>query len=538
MVNFTQGPLSLPRNKVVATFTTAIEDPMESVCVAQDAAGGKTSRGGVQFDLSHLSVLEREGLQAVLDRYWAVFASSNLDLGKCGAIKHRIVTGDSPPVYLRAYRIPFSQREEMERQVQDLTEKDIVENSKSPWGAPALLVQKPDGSYRFVVDYCKLNSVTRIDPYPIPNIQETLSQLASAKYFTVVDLASGFWQVEMDPADAEKTAFNTPAGHYQWKRMPMGLVNSPAVWQRTADVILTGLLGKLCFVCMDDIIIYSNSFEKHLSDIEKVLERLMGAGLKLKPSKCQFFQKEVKYLGHIVCSDGVRPDPSKLACIRDFPVPTGVRKVREFLGLVGYYRRHVENFAKVAKPLTALTAKHVGFEWTSEAENAFLELKNKLVTAPLLRHPDFNQPFVLATDASKFVAGAVLSQVFEGKEHPVAFASRQFSGPEQRYGATERECLALVWAVRHFRCYLYGRRFRLVTDCQPLKWLMNVKDPSSRLSRWNLQLQEYDFEIIHKPGNAHANADALSRAPVVANGNLCRLSTLQISTLSSVRTQS
>ncbi|KAK8773672.1 hypothetical protein V5799_011792 [Amblyomma americanum] len=517
VVNCSQQPLSLPKNKTLAFFTSAIEqrEPTDTVLATVEHAS-PSAAPKVSFDLSHVNSREREALAGLLNDYSEVFAASNLDLGCCGVIKHRIETGTSSPVYQRAYRIPYSQREEMERQVQDLIDRGIVEHSKSPWGAPALLVEKPDGSYRLVVDYRKLNAVTRIDPYPIPNIQETLSQLGSARYFTVVDMAAGFWQIAMDPADAEKTAFNTPSGHYEWKRMPMGLANSPAVWQRTADVILAGLLGRLCFVYMDDIIIYSDSFENHLRDIEQVLVRLRGAGLKLKPSKCQFLKNEVKYFGHVVSADGVRPDPEKLRCVSDFPSPTSVRQVRQFLGLIGYYRRHIEEFAKLAKPLTALTAKHVAFRWDENAENSFGALKRKLMSAPLLRHPDFNLPFVMATDASKFAVGAVLSQVIEGKEHPVAFASRQLSPTEQKYGATERECLAVVWAVKHFRCYLYGRKFKLVTDCHPLKWVMSVRDPSSRLARWNLHLQEYCFEVEHKSGKTHLNADALSRTAAVA----------------------
>lgn len=518
--NFSQEELRVPKNKNIATFTTAeADEQVAAVCTTGLGIEGEGRASKHQFDLSHIDSKEREGVQRLLQRYPDVFAASKLDLGKCGVIKHRISTGDSSPVYQRAYRIPYSQREEMDRQVQELIDKGIVEHSKSPWGAPALLVEKPDGSFRLVIDYRRLNSVTRIDPYPLPQVQETLSQLGSAKYFTVVDLASGFWQIEMDPKDVDKTAFNTPSGHFQWRRMPMGLVNSPAVWQRTADVILAGLLGKRCFVYMDDIIIYSSTFAEHLEAVEEVLVRLRAAGLKLKPSKCQLLQRQVRYLGHIVSADGVEPEPGKLSSVRDFPRPTGVRGVREFLGLIGYYRRHVRDFARIAKPLTALTKKNTEFLWSDEAQAAFEELKETLVTAPLLRYPDFSRPFIVATDASKFAAGAVLSQSFHGKEHPVAFASRQFSPVEQRYSATERECLAVVWAVRHFRCYLYGRRFRLVTDCQPLKWLLNVKDPSSRLARWNLQLQEYDFEIEHKPGKVHTNADALSRANLVRTVN-------------------
>lgn len=517
VTNYSERELTLPQSKTIAMFSTAeVDCPVDAVRTVHTNKETAQNVGKIakelKFGLEELSTYERQEIEKMLTNYSDVFATSSLDLGKCDVVKHRIETKDAPPIYQRAYRVPYSLRDEMERQVQGLLEKDIIDYSKSPWGSPALLVQKADGSYRFVIDYRKLNSVTRVDPYPLPNIQETLSQLGSAKYFSVVDLASGFWQIEMDKEHREKTAFNTPSGHYEWKRMPMGLVNSPAVWQRTADVILMGLLGKKCFVYMDDIIIYSQTFSEHVADIEQILLRLRAAGLKLKTTKCQFLKREVKYLGHIVSADGVRPDPEKIECVKNFPEPQSVREVRGFLGLIGYYRRHIPDFAKIAKPLTALTAKRVTFRWTEEEAKAFTRLKEIMVTSPILRHPDFSRPFMLATDASQYAVGAVLSQVFEGHEHPVAYASRQLNNAEQKYAATERECLAVVWAVAHFRCYLYGRKFNLVTDCQALKWLMNVRDPSSRLARWNLRMQEYEFEVQHKPGKTNANADALSRA--------------------------
>lgn len=514
IANLTQQELTLPRNKIVASLVDVeVADPLPEANEVP-IRGIETLDVEKMFELSHIGSTERERIVALITKYSDAFALDNLDLGHCGVIKHRVPTQDAAPVYRRAYRIPYSKREEMERQVNELIGKGIVEHSTSPWGAPALLVEKPDGSFRFVVDYRDLNKVTRIDPYPLPNIQETLSLLGGSQYFTVVDMASGYWQIELDAQDREKTAFNTPSGHYQWTRMPMGLANSAAVWQRTADVVLAGLLGKLCHVYLDDIIVFSNSFEDHIEHIAKVLVRLKEAGLKLKPSKCQFLKPEVKYLGHIISREGVRPDPGKVQCVKEFPRPRNGKEVRQFLGLVGYYRRHIPEFAKLARPLTRLTSKSVRFAWDADAEDAFSALKEKLVSAPILKFPDFTRPFILTTDASKHAVGAILSQVFDGQEHPIAFASRQLSTAEQKYGATEQECLAVVWGVRHFRCYVYGRSFQVITDCRALKWLMNTRDPSSRLARWNLLLQEYDMEVIHKAGRANQNADALSRSVV------------------------
>lgn len=294
----------------------------------------------------------------------------------------------------------------------------------------------------------------------------------------------------------------------------MGLVNSSGVWQRTADVILAGILGKSCHVYLNDVIIYNHDFDQHLADVESVLMRFRAAGLKLGPSKCQFLGEEVKYLGHILSRQGVRPDPDKLSCVRNFPTPRNAKEVRQFLGLLGYYRRHVKNFVENARPMKRLTSPKVDFVWDEEAQTAFELMKDALTSAPLLRFPDFSRDFIVMTDASGQGLGAVLAQVYGGQEHPIAFASRQLNEAEKRYGATEQECLGVVWAVRHFRCYLVGRNFRVITDCNALKWLMSVRDPNSRLARWNLLLQEHSFEIVHRAGKLNQNAGALSRAVV------------------------
>lgn len=255
---------------------------------------------------------------------------------------------------------------------------------------------------------------------------------------------------------------------------------------------------------------FSKDFESHLERLEMVLKRLEQAGIKLKPKKCHFLQRQIKFLGHEVLEEGIRPDPSKIESVVIFPRPKNDSEVRSFLGLTGYYRRHIEGYAKLAKPLTSLLKNDTKFNWDDSCEEAFQRLKEILTSAPLLRSPDFEKPFFLSTDASGYAIGAVLSQRDEHGELPVAYASRQLKAPEINYSVTERECLAIVWAVKYFQPYLYGRSFEIHTDSRPLRWLLNVKDPSSRLARWNLRLQEYDFKIIHKPGKAHTNADTPS----------------------------
>ncbi|KAM0724355.1 Retrovirus-related Pol polyprotein from transposon 17.6 [Formica fusca] len=392
----------------------------------------------------------------------------------------------------------------------------IIRTSASQWNAPLLVVpKKADASgkpkLRVVVDFRKLNDLTIGDSFPLPNITEILDQLGNAKYFTTLDLASGYHQIPMAEQDKQKTAFSTPYGHYEFNRMPFGLKNAPATFQRLMNSILTGMQGLKCLVYLDDIVIYGASLEDHNKRLKEVLQRLRENNLKLQPDKCEFLRKEVIYLGHIISENGISPDPSKLTAIKEFPTPKKVKDIQSFIGLAGYYRKFIEDFSKIAKPLTKLTKKTEKFEWTMEQQNAFEILKERLMTAPVLMYPDFNQEFIVTTDASDYAIGAVLSQGKVGNDRPIAYASRVLSRAEQNYNTTEKELLAIVWAVKHFRPYVYGTKFKIVTDHKPLIWLFNVNDPGSRLIRWRLKLEEYDYEIIHKAGRANANADALSR---------------------------
>ncbi|XP_048515544.1 uncharacterized protein LOC125502056 [Athalia rosae] len=359
------------------------------------------------------------------------------------------------------------------------------------------------------------NEKTIGDAYPLPNITDILDQLGSAKYFSVFDLASGFHQIKMAREDAEKTAFSTPFGHYQFERMPFGLKNAPATFQRLMDRVLTGLQGIEMFVYLDDIVIYASSLHEHTRKFNLLIDRLRSANLKLQPDKCEFLRKEVNYLGHIISEEGLKPDPKKLDAVKNFPIPKNPKNVKQFLGLAGYYRRFIQNFSKIAKPLTELLKKDKNFNWTEKQANAFAILRDKLCEKPILQYPDFNKPFIVTTDASGTAVGAVLSQGQIGQDLPIAYTSRLLNKAEQNYSTTEKVLLAMVYAVKHFRPYLYGKTFTLVTDHRPLTWLQSLKDPSSRLARWKVHLMDYQFNIQYKPGRINANADALSRNPVV-----------------------
>ena len=296
--------------------------------------------------------------------------------------------------------------------------------------------------------------------------------------------------------------------------MPFGLKNAPATFQRLMNTALSGLQGIHCYVYLDDIVIYSADLNTHVQKLNQVFQRLREFNLKLQPDKCEFLRKEVAYLGHIISDQGVKPNPDKIKAVQEFPVPRNAKDIKSFLGLASYYRRFIPDFSKHAKPLTNLLKKDVPFNWTNAQQLGFEQLKEKLVTAPILIYPDFSKPFVLTCDASNYAISAILSQGEIGKDRPIAYASRTLNKAECNYSVTEKECLAIVFGTKTFRPYLFGHRFKIVTDHKPLNWLFNCKDPGSRLVRWRLKLEEYDYEIQYKKGKINCNADALSRFPV------------------------
>eukprot|EP00731_Ephydatia_muelleri_P013103 Em0007g413a len=350
-------------------------------------------------------------------------------------------------------------------------------------------------------------------------LRRLLHVLGSAKWFSSLDLASGYWQVEVCPEDQEKTVFVTPYGLFQFRVMPFGLTNAPATFQRLMEKVLSGLHWTTCLVYLDDILIFSATVEDHLVRLRDVLDRLKNAGLKIKPSKCHLMRKSIKYLGHVVSEHGIKTDPEKTRCVADWPTPSNAHELRQFLGLAGYYRRFVKNFAVIAAPLFHLTENHQAWNWTLQCNAAFFKLKESLVTSPVLAYPVFSIGFVVDTDASGEGLGAVLSQNIEGHDHVISYASRTLNKAERKYCATRREMLALVWAIQHFRAYLYGKRFTVCTDHSSLKWLQSFHEPEGQVARWLETLSEYDFEVLHRPGKKHTNADSLSRMPC----SQCRL---------------
>ncbi|XP_063994419.1 uncharacterized protein LOC135171776 [Diachasmimorpha longicaudata] len=466
--------------------------------------------------LDHLTETENTVITELISQHQDLFVLNGEALGATNAIFHQINTIDDVPVFKRQYRFPPIHKDEIIKQCTELEARGIIKPSDSPYSSPIWIVPKKEDSlgnkrWRMVIDYRSLNEKTIGDAYPLPNINEILDQLGNAQYFSSFDLASGFHQIPIHPNDTHKTAFSTPYQHYEFTRMPFGLKNAPPTFQRMMDKVLIGLQGKELFVYMDDIVIYSQTLEEHVRKFQNLSERLRKAGLQLEPDKCHFLKKEINYLGHIISSDGVRPEPKKLTAVQNFPRPTNQKNIRQFLGLTGYYRRFIPNYAKIAKPLTSLLMKDKKFQWGDEENKAFSNLRNALCKSPILQYPDFTKEFVITTDACGYGIAGILSQGEIGKDLPIAYISRVLGKSERNYSTIEKEMLAIIYAVNYFRPYVYGRKFTLVTDHRPLTWINSVSSPNSRIVRWRLSMQDFDYRIVYKPGLVNANADALSR---------------------------
>ena len=462
-----------------------------------------------------LSAEQTAALKSLFNRFSDVCSQDPEDIGE-STFTHRIELTSKVPVVRRGRRIAHTERKIVEDETSKMLRMGVIQPSKSPYGAPVVLVNKKDNAARFCVDYRGLNEITVKDNYPMPYIEEELERFRGCRYFTTLDLTSGYWQFLVEDSAQKYTAFSTHEGHFEFKRMPFGLCTAGATFQRNMEELLKGLEFARNYI--DDIMVASKTFEEHLKHLELVLTRLREAKLKVKPTKCNIADHETKFLGFLVSEKGIKVCDSRSDAIKDYPIPTTQKQVRSFLGLASYYRRFINGFSEMAAPLTALTAKAAkGFKWNEICDEAFNNLKERLISPPILRQPDFQRQFVLTTDASTYGLGAILSQPDGDQENVIAYASRTMNEHERRYMTTEQELLAIVWAVQRFRPYLYGTTFKLITDHKALVHIQTSALGSGRLARWKLLLAEYQFEVEHKPGKDNTNADVLSRIEYVSS---------------------
>ena len=431
--------------------------------------------------------------------------------GHTHLIQHDIRLTTDKPVRVSPRHIPFAMVDTVNEEVNKMLDMGVIEMSDSPYSSPIVLVAKKDNTFRFCVDFRKLNSITVFDAEPMPDVDAMFAKLSGHKFFSRLDLSKGYWQVPLTQSSCPLTAFQTPQGLFQFTKMPFGLVTAPATFCRLMREVLHNLANVENFI--DDILVYTETFEQHVQVLYEVLMRLREANLTARPTKCSVGYRKLECLGHIIGDDQVQPHPDKVSAIRSATRPETKKQLRSFLGLVNFYRKFIPNFAHISLPLTDLTRKFAPnkLQWSESQEMAFKTLKSFITKSPILKLPDISQTFILQTDASQRGVGAVLLQQEGEDKLPVAYASKKLKPSEERYSTIEKECLAIVWGIQKFHRYLYGREFLLETDHYPLVYINKTKLNNSRLMRWAMSLQPYRFRIIAIKGKDNVGADYLSR---------------------------
>lgn len=454
-------------------------------------------------------------LFALCDEFSEIFMLENDKMTTNNFYSQKIRVADKTPVYIKNYRLPISHRKEIEKQVEKLIQNELIESSNSNYNSPIIIVPKKstngEKKYRMCIDYRQVNKKLIADKFPLPRIDEILDGLGRAKFFSVIDLFSGFHQIPIQQDSRDITSFSTPQGFFRWKVLPFGLNISPNSFTRMMNLAFAGLTPEQCFIYMDDIIVTGKSVNHHLKNLQTVFETCRKFNLKINPEKCQFFRHEVTYLGHRCTNQGVLPDSAKLATVTNYPIPHDKDATRRFVAFANYYRKFIKDFATIAKPLNHLTKKNTNFKWDANCQTSFQSLIQYLTNPPILAYPDFTQEFILTVDASAMGCGAVLSQIINNSDRPIAYASKSFNHAESKRAPIEQELTAIHWAVKHFRPYIYDTHFLIRSDHKPLVHLYSLKDPASRLTRMRLDLEEYDFTIEHVKGKKNVCADALSR---------------------------
>ena len=477
----------------------------------------EVSQKDLPFDIEpSLSTSQATQLKNLLESFEHIFSSKSRPLARTHVMEHHIDTQQAKPVHDHLRRFSDLQKKEIDSQINEMLAAGIISPCQSEWSSNIVLVIKKDGTMRLCIDYRKLNSVTKRDLYPIVRIDECLDALRGSHFFTGLDLASGYWQVPMAQDSKAKTAFITSNNQYQFEVMPFGLTNAPGTFSRMMDQVLGDLKFKHVIVYLDDVQVYSPTFDSHLVHLAEVFTRLEKAGLQLKPSKCSFAEKELEFLGHLISAEGIAPTNTRLKAISDFPKPTDLTTVKSFLGAARHYRRFVKDSSKIASSLHLLSHKNQPFTWREAQQAAFQQLKTALTTPPILTHYDPARDLILETDASMTGMGAVLTQVDpDGLKRVLAYACRSLSKAEKNYSTCEQELAAVVWAIHHFHAYLGGsKEFSVLTDHNALVGLLKTSNHTGRLARWKLALNPYHFNIQYRAGTLNNMADHLSRYPL------------------------
>jgi len=463
---------------------------------------------------SGVTYSQRRQVVGFLKEFDDMFSRGTFDMGRTTLVEHTTDTGSSRPIRQPLRRHPRTHLYEIDRQVDELLQNGFIEPTASPWASNVVLVRKKDGSHRLCVDYRRLNAVTYKDSYPLPHIDTCLGSMNGAVWFSTLDLRSRYHNIPIQVTDRDKTAFITRRGCFRYTVMPFGLTCAPSVFQRLMDLVLCGLTYETCLVYLDDIIVFSRDFDTHLTRLREIFTRLRTANLKVHIKKCSIFQQRLNFLGHVLTETGIEVQPEKVEAVENWPTPCNLPELRSFVGLCSYYRKFIAGFADLAAPLHALTRKNARFQWNSEQEEASNQLKERLTSAPVLGMPREDGVYYLDTDASDVGLGAVLSQEQDGQEVVLAYASKALSSTEKNYEVTRRELLAVLYGLKVYRQYLLGRKFVIRTDHSALQSLRKTPEPIGQQARWQAFVEEFDFEIRHRPGSQHRNADALSRRPV------------------------
>lgn len=516
-VQFYQGMVIGRATKV--SVVNRLTETTNEVAVS-DGSGSTINENDIRVGDS-IDKEQKDKLLRVLNDYKNCFATDLKSLGCTNAAEMRIEVNNTRPVIYRPYRLSQKEREQVRDMVGEMLEAGIVRESSSEYASPIILVRKKDGRIRMCVDYRLLNSMTIKERYPMPVIEDEIAKLSGQAYFVTLDLASGYYQVPISEQSKALTAFVTPDGHYEFNRMPFGLANAPAVFQRMMNRVLGSARYSEATVYIDDVLIYAKNIDECLERLEHILKLLEAANLTLNLSKCEFLKEKIDYLGYEVSASGIRPGDKKVQSVLDFPRPNNAHTVRQFLGLVGYFRKFIKNFARIAYPLNKLLKKDVSWCWDDEQEESFKTLKAQLVNRPILAIYDPAAETELHTDASKLGVGGILMQRSSGCDtfKPVAFYSRQTSPEERNFHAYELETLAVVCSLRKFRVYLMGQNFKIITDCSALRSTFLKRDIIPRIARWWLLLQEFQSTVEYRPGLKMAHVDALSRNPVLEGGD-------------------